>query len=160
MSAAVVVGISDCKISGDLNVSLTTYALGSCVGVALYDNEARIGGLLHVLLPNSIHNTRDHLNPFMFADTGIQKMVRDMMMLGASPLRIHARMAGGANMLNSSTVLDIGRKNINSAVDTLEKAKIQIRGSSVGGTLGRSMQLDVSDGRVVVRYLGGGEIVL
>lgn len=160
MSAAVVVGISDCKISGDTNVSLTTYALGSCVGIALYDADARIGGLLHVLLPNSAHNTRDNLNPFMFADTGIQKMVRDMMMLGASPTRIFARVAGGANMLNSSSVLDIGRKNINAVVDTLEKAKMQIRGSSVGGTLGRSMQLDVGDGRVTVRYLGGGEIVL
>lgn len=160
MSAAVVVGISDCKISSDTNVALTTYALGSCVGIALYDAEARIGGLLHVLLPNSVNNTRDSLNPFMFADTGIQKMVRDMMMLGANPTRLFARVAGGANMLNSSSVLDIGRKNINAVVETLEKTRMQIRGSSVGGTLGRSMQLDVGDGRVTVRYLGGGEIVI
>lgn len=160
MSSAVVVGISDCKISGDASVCLTTYALGSCVGIALYDPDARIGGLLHVLLPASMHNTREQGNPFMFADSGIEKMVRDMMLIGASPTRIFARIAGGANMLNTSSVLDIGRKNINAVMDTLEKTRLSVRGSSVGGTLGRSMQLDIADGRVIVRYLGGSEIIL
>ena len=160
MSSVLVVGISDCKFSGDTSTSLTTYALGSCVGIALYDSDTRIGGLLHILLPHSVHNVRDQMNPFMFADTGIEKMVREMMMIGASPLRMTARLAGGANMLNSSSVLDIGRKNIQASMDILERMKLPVRGSSVGGTLGRSMQLDLATGKVLVRYLGGGEITL
>lgn len=160
MAGAIVVGISDCKYCGEPGVSLTTYALGSCVGIALHDSSAKVGALLHVLLPLSSHNTREQLNPYMFADTGIERMVREVVGMGAGLNRLTARIAGGANMLNSSSVLDIGRKNIQSSLELLERLKIPVMGSSVGGTVGRSMQLEVGSGRVLVRYLGGGEIAL
>lgn len=155
-----VVGISDCKVSGDITAQITTYALGSCVGVALYDPETRVAGLLHVLLPNSIHNIHEEYVPFMFADTGIEQMIREMMMIGAVPQRLTAKLAGGANMLNSSSVLDIGRKNTQAVLTLLERFRIPVKGSSVGGTVGRSMQIDIATGRVTVRYLGDGEIKL
>lgn len=160
MPAPIVVGISDCKVSGDQGASIMTYALGSCVGVAFYDSDVKVGGLLHVLLPHCVNNIREDLNPFMFADTGINKMADELIRLGVNPHRLTAKIAGGANMLNSSSVLDIGRKNVHSVMEHLERMRIPIRGSSVGGTLGRSMQLDVGTGKVIVRYLGGGEITL
>lgn len=155
-----VVGISDCKVSSDATTQITTYALGSCVGVALYDPEARIAGLLHVLLPNSLQNIHEEKVVFMFADTGIEQMIREMMMIGAVPQRLTAKIAGGANMLNSTAVLDIGRKNTQAVLALLERFRIPVRGSSVGGTIGRSMLIDIATGRVTVRYLGDGEITL
>ncbi len=155
-----IVGISDCKVSGDTATSIMTYALGSCVGVALYDPDAKIAGLLHILLPNSINNTREDFNHFMFADTGLDRMIREMMAIGVTPTSLIARIAGGANMLNSTSVLDIGRKNVQATLQFLERTRIPVRGSSVGGTVGRSMQIEVGTGRVLVKYLGGGELTL
>jgi chemotaxis protein CheD len=157
MCAQLVVGISDCKVSDDPKSTILTYALGSCVGISLYDANTRIGGLLHVLLPRSRSNRDQTENPFMFADSGITAMVDQMVCLGADTSRINAKLAGGANMLTTSVLLDVGKRNAETAIETLQLLNIPVISTALGGTLGRSMSIDLANGRTWVRVLGLGE---
>lgn len=153
-----VVGISDCKVGTGVEDTVVTYALGSCVGLALYDSRARVGGLLHVMLPDSqVRYGSSALNPFMYADTGVQGLLRLLDEQGASRPRLVAKAAGGANMLRHSSLLDIGMRNSETVLAILGRERIPLLGKSLGGTVGRSMQLTLSDGSVLIRLLGVGE---
>ncbi len=161
MATLHVVGISDCKISNDPTDTLVTYALGSCVGVALYDPHARAGGLLHVMLPDSqFRSSAREFNPHMYADTGLLGMIETLLRLGAAKHRLVAKLAGGANMLRQSSLLDIGQRNGEALVSLLRLERIPILATSLGGTVGRSMQMRLEDGAVRVRLLGQGEETL
>lgn len=161
MPATHVVGISDCKVSADSSDTVVTYALGSCVGVALYDPRVPAGSLLHVMLPHSRYRSKTReFNPFMFADTGIEEQLKMLRALGASTTRLVAKLGGGANMLRHSSVFDIGKRNAEAIREILSAKGIPVRAASLGGTLGRSMQLNMKDGSALVRLLGAGEELL
>lgn len=161
MAATHVVGISDCKVATDPADSVVTYALGSCVGLALYDRQARVGGLLHVMLPESrLRSSSREFNPFMYADSGFCEFLKAMIARGGRKERIEARAAGGANMLRHSDVLDIGRRNSEAILGMLALERLPVLGTSLGGVVGRSMTLRLSDGTVTVRLLGRGEEIL
>jgi chemotaxis protein CheD len=160
MPNQLVVGISDCKASNDPKAVLVTYALGSCVGIAIYDLAQRVGGLAHVMLPKSRSLGAEEENPFMFANTGVLALARDVVRLGGRKDHLVAKLAGGANMLVTSPLLDVGKRNAESAIETLKQLNIPIRGQSLGGVMGRTYYLHLEDGRALVRILGGGEEVL
>lgn len=93
----VIVGIADCQISADPESVLVTYALGSCIAVAIYDPAARVAGMLHFMLPESgIDPGKARERPFMFADTGVPLLFRRAYELGADKKRMVVRVAGGA----------------------------------------------------------------
>ncbi len=153
-----VVGISDCKLSKDPSDTIVTYALGSCVGLSLYDPLATVGGILHLMLPDSRFRSRGReLNPFAYADTGFYAFMEKAMALGAAKGRLQAKVVGGSNMLQHSAVLDIGKRNAEAMLSILSREGIPVTARSLGGTVGRSMQLDLSDGSVLVRILGRGQ---
>lgn len=161
MAATHVVGISDCKVATDPADTVVTYALGSCVGLALYDRQARIGGLLHVMLPESrLRSSVREFNPFMYADSGFYELLKELTARGARKDRIEARAAGGANMLRHSDLLDIGRRNAETILRMLALEHLPVVGTSLGGVVGRSMALRLADGTVTVRLLGRGEEIL
>jgi len=161
MASLHVVGISDGKVSNDPTDTLVTYALGSCVGLALYDPHARAGGLLHIMLPDSrFRSSSREFNPYMYADTGFYGLLETLLGLGTARHRLVAKLGGGANMLRNSGLLDIGLRNAEAMVNLLQREKIPVLGTSLGGTVGRSMQLRLEDGAVKVRLLGQGEETL
>lgn len=154
----VIVGISDCKVSADPADSIVTYALGSCVGLALYAPGQRIGGILHLMLPDSRYRSASReLNPYMYADTGVRAFLDALRQRGGNLGRLEARLSGGANMLQHSSLLDIGKRNVEAVLALLSARGIPVAGSSLGGVLGRSMSLRLQDGQVLVRLLGRGQ---
>jgi len=153
-----VVGISDCKVGKGTDETVITYALGSCVGLALYDSRAHVGGILHIMLPDSqVRSGSGEINPFMYGDTGVQGLLRLLAEKGADRGHLVAKAAGGANMLRHSSILDIGKRNIETILEILRRERIPLLAQSLGGTVGRSMQLSLEDGTVRVRLLGVGE---
>ena len=108
-----IVGISDIKISNNPNETIVTYALGSCIGIVVYDPVAKVGGMLHYMLPDSTldaKKARD--NPAMFADTGIPSLFKACYSLGAEKKRMIVKVAGGASILDDTNFFRIGQKNI------------------------------------------------
>ncbi len=155
---SLVVGISDCKVSNDLDSVLVTYALGSCIAVVLYDPATKVGGLLHYMLPeSSLDAQKAQQNPCMFADTGIRALLHAVTASGGQPRRMVVRLAGGAQVLDSEGVFQIGKRNYLAARKILWKAGILISAEAVGGEVSRTIRLDLSTGQMWIREAGGIE---
>ena len=89
MADLIKVGMADYKV-GRSTATLISYGLGSCIGISLYDPQRKVGGLLHIMLPDSTQ-ARSSDNPAKFADTGIPLMINDVVALGASKTRLVAK---------------------------------------------------------------------
>src|SRR5688572_678536 len=104
----VVVGMADFAVSNSPNLILTTYALGSCLGIAVFDPVARAGGLLHTMLPDSnLQPEKALAQPGMFVDTGMRALFAAIAELGAEPQRMKIYVAGGAQIMDPSGVFNI-----------------------------------------------------
>ncbi len=143
---------------------LVSFGLGSCVAVCLYDPVAKIGGMLHALLPTVLADRqRDGSNLTKYVDRGVPLLVEAMIKLGAQPTRLVASLCGGAQMLAEpgfNGQIKVGERNVQRAKAVLRAAHIHIRASAVGGDAGRTVKLYIVNGRVTVRTLREGEQVL
>ncbi|MBQ8826648.1 MAG: chemotaxis protein CheD [Oscillospiraceae bacterium] len=150
--AVVTVGIADLNVVRDSDV-LATYALGSCVGICLYDVEKKIAGLAHIMLPlsreaagNAVDNRR------RYADTGITELIQTMSLMGASPARLVAKIAGGAQMFSTtSSVFNIGERNVAAVKKILAAYKIKIIAEEIGENYGRTVFFHADTGIMEVR---------
>ncbi|MBA3671017.1 MAG: chemotaxis protein CheD [Gemmatimonadaceae bacterium] len=138
---------------------ISTIGLGSCVAIALYDRQARIGGLAHILLPSQ-SMSREITNPAKFPETIIPIMVQEMIALGTrNAAAIRARIAGGASMfgnLVSATGINVGERNVIAVRDVLTERGIPLDAEDTGLDYGRSVYFHLHDGRVEVRSLRRG----
>ncbi len=154
----VVVGVADCKISDDPDSVLVTYALGSCIGVAIHDAAAGVGGILHFMLPDaSLDAAKAAGNPFMFADTGIPWLFRAAYQKGAEKRRLKVWVAGGAQVMDERGVFNIGKRNQLALRKILWKAGVMTHGEDLGGMGSRTVRLEVGSGRFRLRVDGGEE---
>lgn len=154
----VVVGISDCKVVRDVDSVLVTYALGSCIAVAIYDGDAKIGGMLHYMLPeSSLDPEKARQNPFMFADTGIPLLFERVVAAGGNLQRMLVRLTGGAQVLDSEGIFQIGKRNYLAARKLLWKSGALIGAEAVGGEVSRTTRMELATGRMWVREGGGIE---
>jgi len=151
----VTVGIADCRISRTPEDVLITYALGSCVAVAIYDPVAHVGGLLHYMLPESaIDPAKARTQPYMFADTGIPLLFRSSYEQGADKKRLVVAIAGGAQVMDEAGIFNIGKRNALALRKILWKAGVLIDGESIGGSVSRTVRLEMGTGRVWLRTEG------
>ena len=150
-------GMADCRIGDAPGQVLATYALGSCIGLAVHDAKAGVGGLLHFMLPDSgIDHERGRENPWMFADTGIPMLLDRLCARGASKRRLTVRAAGGASMMDQENVFDIGRRNYLAMRKILWKAGVMVHGEAVGGIRPRTVRLEIGSGKFLIQE--GGEV--
>lgn len=153
--AQIVIGIADCRISNAPGQVLTTYALGSCIGLAVHDPGASIGGLLHFMLPDSgIDPGRGRDNPYMFADTGIPRLLDQLCGLGALKRRLIVHAVGGAHMMDAECGFEIGKRNYLATRRILWKAGVLLHGGAVGGTSSRTVRLEIGSGRLWLQEAG------
>ncbi|NCB50674.1 MAG: chemotaxis protein CheD [Clostridia bacterium] len=142
---------------------LYSLGLGSCVGVALYDSAARIGGLIHILLPSCEGFEGGSHSRTKFADSGINELVKEMVGQGASRFRLKAKIAGGAAMFamqSSGPAGSIGVRNVESCKQTLKELGIQLVAQEVGGNKGRTIYFDVETGMLTIRMVDEREKVI
>ena len=153
---SITVGVSDAKISTNPDSILVTHALGSCIGVAVYEPVKKIGGLLHFQLPDSKdQNGLSRQTPFKYPDTGFEVMVNELIKLGADKNKLIVKIAGGAKRLVSKTEsFDIGKSNYIAIRKVLWKKGFLIRGQDIGGTIPRTMYFHMSDGKVTIKSAG------
>ena len=152
------VGMADYKV-GKAPSTLIRYGLGSCIGVSLYDPQLKVGGLLHIMLPDSTQ-ARASDNPAKFADTGLPLMLEDVLKLGASRSRLVAKIAGGAQMFafaNATDIMRVGARNAAAITELLQKMNIRLIAQDVGGTYGRTVSIDLNTGMYTVKTIAKGE---
>lgn len=154
MSQEVNVGISDMKLVR-VPEGLITYALGSCVGICILDRTAQIAGMAHILLP--YNNNDDKTNLFKYADTGINEMIKQMELLGAHRPRMIVKIAGGAKMFDikgSTSIGNIGERNIAAVKETLSKLKLKLHSEDTGQNYGRTIIFDSYTGDLTIKSFG------
>lgn len=158
MSELIRVGMADYKV-GRSPDSLISYGLGSCIGIALFDPTSKIGGLLHIMLPDS-SQARSNENPAKFADTGIPLMLKDMIALGAVKARVVAKIAGGAQMFkfaNATDVMRVGERNAEMVKSILKDLNIRLLANDTGGNYGRTVELKLETGIYKIKTIDKGE---
>ena len=151
------VGIADYKTAYAPS-KIVTIGLGSCVGITFYDPINKIGGLLHIMLPESRQFT-DITNPAKFADLGIPLLLEKMQAMGVNKRHVVTKIAGGASMFNfsdKSLIMDIGNRNVKSVKEILTNLLINIKGEDTGGNQGRTMILNVDTGRTYIKTINFG----
>lgn len=158
MPELIKVGMADYKV-GCNPASLISYGLGSCIGIALYDSVTRIGGLAHIMLPDSTQ-ARSAENPAKFADTAIPLVLEEMIKLGAVRSRIVAKIAGGAQMFtfaNTTDIMRVGERNAEAVRILLKKVDIRILAEDTGGNYGRTVELKLETGVYRIKTIDKGE---
>jgi chemotaxis protein CheD len=151
----IIVGVSDMKVSNEPESSLITYSLGSCIGIAIYDPTARVGGLLHFMLPDSsLDPAKAQRNPFMFADTGIPVLFKTAYQLGAEKKRIRSMVIGGAQVLDQNGFFNIGKRNHMAVRKIFWKNRVLVHYEDVGGIVNRTIKLEIGNGDTWVKVSG------
>lgn len=155
------VGMADYKVAVAPDI-LMTIGLGSCVGITLYDPVLKIGGMAHIMLPCST-NYSNNFNKAKFADTAIEILLKELIEMGAVTRRLVSKIAGGARMFEIRSTderMKIGERNVEAATKVLESKGIPIVAKDVGGTYGRTIELNLEDGSLLVKTIGHGEKIL
>jgi chemotaxis protein CheD len=161
MTGALNVGISDWKVNKGPGI-IVTYALGSCVGICLWDKASQIGGLSHIMLPDSKTVIAGAaLNRMKFADTAIPDMLSKLLTMGAVKARITAKIAGGAQMFaTSNEKFNIGERNVVAVKEALKRLGIPIIAQDTGLNFGRTVFFHTTDGKAIVKSSAKGEKIL
>lgn len=149
------VGMADLNIGKSPDV-ITTIGLGSCIGIAVYDSVTKIGGLAHIMLPDSTR-MKNNSNVAKFADTGIEELIKKMTEAGASKTRMVAKMAGGARMFEVSGLSDVGNigaKNAEASKKKLKELGIRLIAEDTGLNYGRTVELNCANGDFLIKSVG------
>jgi len=155
MSEMIKVGMADLKICIAPN-AVTTLGLGSCVGVAIRDPQTNVGGLAHVMLPDS-NAVKNNSNIAKFADTGVVELVRQMEAAGAQKRRMVAKIAGGAQMFamqSKTELMRVGDRNVEAVKKILGELGIKILAEDTGANYGRTVEFYPETGDYLIKAVG------
>lgn len=153
--ATIKVGMADLNICKSPDM-ITTLGLGSCIGIALYDPVTKIGGLAHIMLPDSTQ-MRNNSNIAKFADTGIEELVKRMIAAGANKNRLVAKIAGGAKMFEVSglsAIGNVGERNAQASREKLKQLGIPLKAEDTGLNYGRTVELYTETGEFRIKSVG------
>ena len=155
MGEVIKVGMADLNICKAPD-TITTLGLGSCIGIALLDPVTKIGGLAHIMLPDST-KMKNNSNIAKFADTGIEELLKKVIAAGASKTRLVAKIAGGAKMFEVSGLSDVGNigaRNAEAAKAKLKQLGIRLVAEDTGLNYGRTVELHCDTGEFYIKSVG------
>jgi len=149
-----VVAVGDMKI-GQQADTIVTHALGSCLGLMVYDPVSNIGGLLHAMLPLSkINPQKAEVNPYMFVDTGVPALFKALYDIGGQKTRMIVKAAGCGNPLGKNEMFKIGERNYTVLKKLLWKNNILLESEDVGGALSRTVHFNIATGQTIISSNG------
>lgn len=160
LTKRIVVGVGDMAASNDSSATLSTYALGSCIGVIMLDPVKCVGGLLHIMLPDSKATPeKAAAKPHMFADTGMASLMKSMTGLGASKSSLKVYIAGGANVLKGADFFKIGERNSRAVKALLAQQGLRPVREDIGGLNNRTLHFKIAAGTVELKLPQGTQTI-
>ncbi len=151
----IIVGVADMKVSNDPESVLVTHSLGSCIGLAIYDPVAVVGGMLHYMLPeSSLDGRKAQKNPYMFGDTGIPLLFKDVYKCGAKKNRLKVIVVGGSQILDQKGFFNIGKRNHLVLRKMFWKNNVMAGFEDVGGNVNRTLKLEIKTGQAWLKVSG------
>jgi chemotaxis protein CheD len=155
------IGIGELKVSKDRTSTIVTRGLGSCIAVCMFDRTSKIAGMAHIMLPQD--NGRDTALTARFADTGVPRLFDAMVKEGANPKSMIVKIAGGARMFQmpgGNSLLEIGERNAEAVKKSISELKLRIEAADIGKDYGRTVELSVANGELVVKAIGRNSTVI
>ncbi|WP_456399802.1 chemoreceptor glutamine deamidase/glutamate methylesterase CheD [Mesoaciditoga sp.] len=152
MAGKIIIGIGEYAVASNPAI-LVTLGLGSCVGVCIRDKKKRVGGMIHVMLPET-NATTGKLSKY--AKPGIEIMVNEILKKGANLRDLEAKIAGGAAMFQSKG-FDIGKRNVEKVKEVLLSLKIPLVAEDTGQNRARSIEFHLDTGELFIKKVGGKE---
>lgn len=152
------VGIADIKVQHSDAGRMVTHALGSCIGLTIFDANAGIVGMLHFMLPEPSPDAR-HQEPAMFATTGVPALFKGAIDLGASKSKLVVCVAGGSSLMNDKNGFQIGKRNRLILRKMFWKNGINVAAEDSGGSCARTMSIDMTTGQVFIRSQGQEKVL-
>jgi chemotaxis protein CheD len=148
----VVIGVGDMGVSNNQGMTLSTYALGSCVAVTAFDPAVNVGGILHLMLPDSgISAAKAAAQPTMFADTGLPLFFRQLAIFRSDFRRLRIFLAGGASVIGGNDPFRIGERNVHITLKLLGEMGVSVANADLRGTINRSVHLELATGKVTLK---------
>ena len=136
------------KLSRSADDIIVTHALGSCLGIVLYDPVAKVGGIHHAMLPQaSVNPAKAEANPYAFVDVGTPAYIQAALAAGAAKNRLVVKVAGGAAMNSGADMFAVGKRNFLMLRKILWKQGLMIKNQDVGGTISRTLYLELATGQ-------------
>ncbi len=152
MGNKIIIGIGEYAVANNPSI-IITLGLGSCVGVCVRDKRNRIGGMIHVMLPEA----KDKLKKMSkYADPGIKLMIDEMVKKGANLRNFEAKIAGGASMFQTKG-FDVGKRNVEKTKEVLRSLHIPLIAEDTGKNRARSIEFHIETGDLFVKKVGGKE---
>ena len=161
MSELIKVGMADLKVCKAPD-ALTTLGLGSCVGICIWDVAAGVGGLAHIMLPDST-KIKNNSNIYKFADSAIDELIKELVEAGANRYRLKAKIAGGAQMFafqSQHEAMRVGLANVEAVREKLKKEGIPIIAQDTGGSHGRTIAFYPQSGKLSIRAFDHPELTI
>lgn len=156
-----IVGVADIAVSNNPSEDIITYSLGSCIAVVIYDPTVQVGGMLHYMLPeSSMDPEKARKIPAMFADTGIVTLFKQSYHYGATKKNLVVKVVGGAQIMDENGVFNIGKRNYLALRKLFWKNNVMVSAEHVGGNVNRTVRLEMTTGRVILKVSGMGEFEL
>ena len=155
--SVIIVGMADMKTAREPDV-LTTIGLGSCIGITMYDIITHIGGMAHIMLPDS-KAAHDTTNVAKFADSALPELLRRMVGMGVKKNSVVTKIAGGASMFaysSSADMIKVGIRNAEACHAVLKKMGLPLKAEETGGTFGRTIELHTQTGALLIKTIGHG----
>lgn len=147
LSQRVVIGVGDFAVANNPNTILSTFALGSCLGVIALDPAIPAAGLLHCMLPDSSMDEKKATEkPAMFTDSGFKLLMRSMLGLGARVHRLRFVIAGGASNFGDKDFFRIGPRNLETLDKIIDTYNFNVIHRFTGGTINRTLHFNVGTG--------------
>jgi chemotaxis protein CheD len=155
--SSIVVGVGGIGVSRNPEDVIKTFALGSCVGVMIYSPMLKIGGMVHVALPEStLDKEKARITPGYFADSGIPALLKELKKIGANG-NLMVKLTGGANVMDEKNVFNIGKRNVLNIRKILWQLRLAPHAEDVGGTFSRTVTLEVGTGKVTISSPARGQ---
>jgi len=146
-----IVQVGDMKI-GVKGDEIVTHALGSCLGLMIYDPVAHVGGMLHAMLPLSkINPQKAETNPYMFVDKGVPILFKEVYGLGGKKERLIVKAAGCGSPIGKNEMFKIGERNYTVLKKLLWKNGVLLKAEEIGGSISRTVYFDIFTGRVTIK---------
>ena len=114
--------------------------LGSCVAVAFFDSQVKVGGLNHFMLPGSVEGSRGfNQESAKYGLYAMEILINELLKKGASKRNLIAKVFGGGHVLHASTAGNVPRSNVEFALEFLKTEGIPVKASDVGGIQARKL---------------------
>jgi chemotaxis protein CheD len=151
------VGVADLKMSSIFDDVLITYALGSCLGITVYDFRKKRAGLLHCMMPDSsLDLAKAAGNPCLYVDSGMKALLDGFYKKGSRKGDLIIRVAGGSSSKENEAedFFQIGRRNFVSLRKYLWDEGLMLKAFDVGGYGSRTVTLEVGSGKMLIKARG------